>query len=313
LGQYVPAEALIWQDPIPAVNHALIDADDIQGLKATRLNAGLTMPAMVRTAWASAASLQASDRRGGANGARLRLAPQKDWAANNPVELAKVLEKMQAIQADFNASRSSTKPVSRADIIVLGGAAAIEQAAQAAGVAVALPVTPGRADTTQAQTDVQSCALLEPKADAFRNYCNQQESYRSPVDMLMNKADQLNLTIPEMTMLVGGLRVLDANTGGLKHGVCTNTPGQLTNDCWVNWMDMSTKWHKANSDDLDEGMDRNTDQPKYTATSVDLGFGSNFELRAITAVYAFDNAQERFVRDCVKAWVKVMQLDRFDL
>jgi catalase-peroxidase len=310
LGQDVPTEELIWQDPIPAVDYTLIDASNITELKQEILESGLTIPELVRTAWASASSFRASDMRGGANGARIQLAPQKDWAVNNPTELAKVLQKLKVIQANFNNSRSDGKQVSMADLIVLSGAVAIETAAKNAGVTVEVPFTPGRADTTQQQTDVKSFALLKPKADGFRNYFNKQDSYYSPVEMLVDKADQLNMTVPEMTVMVGGMRALDANTGGSKHGVFTSTPGQLTNDFFVNLLDMSTQWRKANTDDLYEGMDYKTGQLKYTATSVDLIFGSNSELRAIAEVYAFNNSKEKFVKDFVKTWVKVMQLDR---
>ena len=313
LGSDVPTEELVWQDPIPAVDHKLISSRDIKGLKKEILASGLTVAELVRTAWASASSFRAGDMRGGANGARVALAPQKDWKANNPTELAKVLAALKDIQNDFNSSAWGNKKVSLADLIVLGGAAAIEKAAQDAGVNTEVPFTPGRADATQAQTDVQSFALLEPKADAFRNYFDSRQSYRSPAEMLVDKADQLNLTVPEMTVLVGGMRSLDANTGGAKHGVFTDRPGTLNNDFFVNLMDMSTQWQKAKIDGLYEGVDRKTGKVKYTATPVDLIFGSNSELRAIAEVYAFDNSQERFVKDFINAWIKVMQLDRFDL
>ena len=309
LGENVPTEAMVWQDPIPAVDHKLIGSGDIKKLKKQILDSGLTVPELVRTAWSSASSFRASDMRGGANGARIMLAPQKDWEANNPQELAKVLKKLKKIQNDFN---SRTK-VSMADLIVLGGAAAIEKAAKEAGMEIEVPFTPGRADATQAQTDVQSFALLEPKADAFRNYFNKKESYRSPAEMLVDKADQLDLTVPEMTALIGGMRALDANTAGAKHGVFTDQPGTLSNDFFVNLLDMSTKWQKAGTDGLYEGVDRKTGNVKFTATPVDLIFGSNSELRAIAEAYAFDNSKERFVEDFVEAWSKVMKLDRFDL
>ena len=313
LGKNVPTEELIWQDPIPAVDYKLISQGDAEDLKEKIHKSGLTIPELVRAAWASASSFRASDMRGGANGARIQLAPQKDWEANNPAELEKVLKELKVIQKDFNDSQAGGKRVSMADLTVLAGAAAIEKAAEDAGVKVAVPFTPGRADATQAQTDVESFALLEPKADAFRNYFNKQESYRSPAEMLVDKAGQLNLTVPEMTVLLGGMRALDANTGGRKHGVFTNKPGTLTNDFFVNLLDMSTKWRKAKTDGLYEGVDSKTGKVKYTATPVDLIFGSNSELRAVAEVYAYDNSKERFVKDFVNAWTKVMQLDRFDL
>ena len=313
LGKNVPTEELIWQDPIPAVDYKLISQGDADDLKEKILKSGLTIPELVRAAWASASSFRASDMRGGANGARIQLAPQKDWEANNPAELEKVLKELKVIQKDFNDSQAGGKRVSMADLTVLAGAAAIEKAAEDAGVKVAVPFTPGRADATQAQTDVESFALLEPKADAFRNYFNKQESYRSPAEMLVDKAGQLNLTVPEMTVLLGGMRALDANTGGRKHGVFTNKPGTLTNDFFVNLLDMSTKWRKAKTDGLYEGVDSKTGKVKYTATPVDLIFGSNSELRAVAEVYAYDNSKERFVKNFVNAWTKVMQLDRFDL
>ena len=313
LGKNVPTEELIWQDPIPAVDYKLISQGDADDLKEKILKSGLTIPELVRAAWASASSFRASDMRGGANGARIQLAPQKDWEANNPAELEKVLKELKVIQKDFNDSQAGGKRVSMADLTVLAGAAAIEKAAEDAGVKVAVPFTPGRADATQAQTDVESFALLEPKADAFRNYFNKQESYRSPAEMLVDKAGQLNLTVPEMTVLLGGMRALDANTGGRKHGVFTNKPGTLTNDFFVNLLDMSNKWRKAKTDGLYEGVDSKTGKVKYTATPVDLIFGSNSELRAVAEVYAYDNSKERFVKNFVNAWTKVMQLDRFDL
>ncbi len=313
LGKNVPTEELIWQDPIPAVDYKLISKGDAEDLKEKILKSGLAVPELVRAAWASASIFRASDMRGGANGARIQLAPQKGWEANNPAELANILENLKVIQKDFNDSHAGSKKVSMADLIVLSGAAAIEKAAKDAGVKVEVPFTPGRADATQAQTDVESFALLEPKADAFRNYFNKEESYRSPAEMMVDKADQLNLTLPEMTVLVGGMRTLDANTGGKKHGVFTNKPGTLTNDFFVNLLDMSTKWRKAKTDGLYEGVDRKTGKVKYTATPVDLIFGSNSELRAVAEVYAYDNSKERFVKDFVNAWTKVMQLDRFDL
>lgn len=313
LGTHLPSEEPLWQDPIPAIDHKLISEGDADELKKKILQSGLTVPELVRTAWASAASFRASDMRGGANGARIQLAPQKDWEVNNPAELANVLKKLEAIQKDFNESASEGKKLSMADLIVLAGGAAIEKAVEDAGVDVDVPFAPGRADATQAQTDIASMAVLEPKADAFRNYFNKEESYRAPIEMLVDKAGQLDLTVPEMTVLVGGMRALDANTGGKNHGVFTDKPGTLTNDFFVNLLDMSTRWRKGQTDDLYEGVDRKTGKVKYTATPVDLIFGSNAELRAVAEVYAFDNSKERFVRDFVKAWTKVMELDRFDL
>lgn len=311
LGNEVPGEELIWQDPLPTVDYKLVDAGDIKALKKDILDSGLTVPELVRTAWASASSYRASDMRGGANGARIALAPQKDWAVNNPAELARVLAKLAAIQDDFNGSSDSK--VSMADLIVLGGAAAIEKAAKAGGTNVEVPFTPGRADASQAQTDVASFALLEPRADAFRNYFDVEQSYRSPTEMLVDKADLLNLSVPEMTVLIGGMRSLDANVNGANHGVLTDKPGTLTNDFFVNLLDMSTRWQKAEEVGVYEGVDRESGKVEYTATSVDLIFGSNSELRAIAEVYAYNNSQERFVNDFVAAWTKVMQQDRFDL
>ncbi|GAA6152570.1 catalase/peroxidase HPI [Pseudoteredinibacter isoporae] len=313
LGDNVPAETLIWQDPVPTVKHSLIDASDIKRLKNNILNSGVSASELVRTAWASAASFRASDKRGGANGARIALAPQKNWAVNNPKELAKVLEKLKKVQSQFNQHASKGKQVSLADVIVLGGAAGIEKAAKAGGVPVSVPFSPGRGDTTQAQTDVRSFALLEPKADAFRNYFNAQSSYRSPAEMLVDRAEQLNLSVPEMTALIGGLRVLNANTGGSQHGVFTDKPGTLSNDFFVNLLDMSTQWKKSKTDGLYDGFDRKSGKKKYSATTVDLIFGSNSELRAIAEVYAYDNSKQKFADDFAKAWSKVMQLDRFDL
>ena len=311
LGSEVPDEELIWQDPLPTVDYKLVDAGNIKALKKDILDSGLTVPELVRTAWGSASSYRASDMRGGANGARIALAPQKDWAVNNPAELARVLAKLADIQKDFNGSSGSK--VSMADLIVLGGAAAIEKAAKAGGINVQVPFTPGRADASQAQTDVASFALLEPRADAFRNYFDVEQSYRSPTEMLVDKADLLNLSVPEMTVLLGGMRSLDANVRGASHGVLTDKPGTLTNDFFVNLLDMSTRWQKAEEAGIYEGVDRASGKVEYTATSVDLIFGSNSELRAIAEVYAYNNSQQRFVNDFVAAWTKVMQLDRFDL
>ncbi len=313
LGEGVPSEDLIWQDPIPAVNYKLINSKQVDKLKKEILSSGLSVQELVTTAWGSAASFRASDMRGGANGARIALAPQKDWPVNNPEQLSKVLSTLISIQDDFNQSAKRGTRVSLADLIVLGGAAAIEKAAMDAGVKVQVPFVPGRNDATQAHTDTQSFSLLEPKADAFRNYFDTAENYQSPAEMLVDKADQLNLSVPEMTVLLGGMRALDANAGGSKHGVFTDKPGTLSNDFFVNLLDMSTVWRKSQTAGLYEGLDRKTGKTKYTATTVDLIFGSNTELRAIAEVYAFNNAQERFVQDFIKAWVKVMQLDRFEL
>ena len=312
LGSTAPADELIWQDPIPAFEHKLVSDRQIKSLKKDILDSGLTVPELVRTAWASAASFRAGDMRGGANGARVALAPQKDWAANNPEELKRVLAELRKIQRDFNESPGSSK-ISLADMIVLGGAAAIEKAAKDAGVSAEVPFVPGRGDATQAQTDVASFSLLEPKADGFRNYFNAAQSYRSPTEMLVDRADQLALTVPEMTVLVGGLRSLDANTGGSRHGVFTDKPGTLNNDFFVELMDMSTSWQKSGTEGLYQGVDRKTGKVRFTATPVDLVFGSNSELRAVAEAYAYDNAQQRFVNDFIAAWTKVMHLDRFDL
>jgi len=291
----------------------LVDARDIAGLKAEILASGLTVPELVRTAWASASSFRGTDMRGGANGARIRLAPQKDWAVNNPAELAKVLKRLEGIQTKFNRAQSGGKRVSLADLIVLGGAAAIEQAAKQAGHEVTVPFTPGRTDASQEQTDVESFAVLEPSADGFRNYFGK-GNHRSPAEMLVDKANLLNLSVPEMTVLVGGLRALNANTGGSEHGVFTDRPGALSNDFFVNLLGMSTKWTKSpTSEGVYEGRDRATGKLKWTATPVDLVFGSHAELRAIAEVYAEDGGSEKFLRDFVDAWIKVMTLDRFDL
>lgn len=313
LGAEVPKEELIWQDPIPAVDYKQIEAKDVQKLKQQILDSGLTVPELVRVAWASAATYRDSDMRGGANGARIALEPQKNWDVNNPEELAKVLAELKKIQEDFNGSLFGKKKVSLADLIVLGGAAAIEKAAKDAGYDITVPFQPGRADATQDQTDVESFALLEPKADGFRNYFDAEESYMSPAESLVDKADQLDLTVPEMTVLVGGMRALNANTDGAKHGVFTDKPGTLTNDFFVNLLDMSTKWQKTDVEGVYEGLDRKSGDVKYTATPVDLIFGSNSELRAVAEVYAQNDAKEKFVNDFVKAWTKVMTLDRFDL
>jgi len=311
VGADVPNEELIWQDPIPNVEYTLISDSQVAELKQTILESGLTVPELVRTAWASAASFRSSDMRGGANGARLSLAPQKDWVVNKPQELAKVLQVLKGIQQDWKGSFFSRSKVSLADLIVLGGAAAIEKAAKDAGVTAQVAFTPGRADASQAQTDVKSFAVLEPTADGFRNYYDA-SSYRAPVEMLVDKASLLNLSAPEMTVLVGGLRVLDTNSDGSKHGVFTTKPATLSNDFFVNLLDMTTTWEKStNVNGLYEGRDRKTGDLKWTATSVDLIFGSNSELRAVAEVYAFDNSHEKFVHDFINAWTKVMNLDRF--
>ena len=310
VGSEVPEDTMLWQDPIPAVDHPLIDSKDITKLKSDILESGLTTSELVRTAWASAATFRGTDMRGGANGSRIRLAPQNKWDVNNPTELDKVLKRLEKIQKDFNGSQSGSKKVSLADLIVLGGAAAIEQAAKNAGQDVEVPFKPGRTDATQAQTDVDSFAVLEPTADGFRNYFGKGHS-RSPADMLVDRASLLTLTVPEMTVLVGGMRALDANTGKSKHGVFTDRPGTLSNDFFVNLLDMSTKWSKAKTDGIYEGSDRKTGKLKWTATPVDLVFGSNSELRAIAEVYAANDAKEKFINDFVDAWHKVMTLDRF--
>jgi len=314
VGDEVPAEALIWQDPIPEVDAPLVGDRDIAKLKAEILDSGLTVPELVRTAWAAAASFRGTDMRGGANGARLRLAPQKDWPVNDPEEVAKVLATLEEIQSNFDGGLfGRNKQVSLADLIVLGGAAAIEKAALDAGYEVEVPFTPGRGDATAAQTDVESFAVLEPKADGFRNYYGK-GSHQSPTESLVDRADLLTLTVPEMTVLVGGMRALDANTDGVKHGVLTNRPGTLSNDFFVNLLDMSTKWEKSSETaGLYEGRDRATGELKWTATSVDLVFGSQSELRAVVEVYAADDGREKFVQDFIEAWTKVMNLDRFDV
>jgi catalase-peroxidase len=314
LGNEVPKEDLIWQDPIPAANHKqLIGAGEIATLKSNILGSGLTIPELVRTAWASAASFRGTDWRGGANGARIRLAPEKDWAVNDPAELAKVLERLEVIQKDFNRAHKNGKQVSLADLIVLGGSAAVEQAAKTAGYSVKVPFTPGRTDATQAQTDPASFGVLEPKADAFRNYYGD-GNYLSPTQMLVDRATMLKLTVPEMTVLVGGMRVLDANEGQSKNGVLTNKPGTLSNDFFVNLLDMSTKWQKsAKSEGIYEGLDRQSGNLKWTATPVDLIFGSHSELRAVAEVYASQDGKQKFVHDFVNAWNKVMMLDRYDV
>lgn len=313
LGPEVPKEELIWQDPVPAVKHKLIDANDIESLKGKILASGLTISQLVSTAWASASTFRGSDKRGGANGARVRLAPQKDWAVNNPAQLAKVLKTLEGIQQEFNKAQTGGKQVSLADLIVLGGCAAVEKAAKNAGFDVKVPFSPGRADASQDQTDVESFEPLEPYADGFRNYLKDKYSIHSE-ELLIDRAQLLTLSAPEMTVLIGGLRVLNTNYDGSKHGVFTKNPGSLSTDFFVNLLDMGTVW-KATSDDKEmfEGRDRKTGTVKWTASRVDLIFGSNSELRALAEVYACADSGEKFVHDFVAAWNKVMNLDRFDL
>jgi catalase-peroxidase len=313
LGPLVPKETLSWQDPIPAVNHPLIGEPDIAALKAKILASGLSVSQLVSTAWASASTFRGSDKRGGANGARIRLAPQKDWDVNQPAQLKTVLQKLEAIQKEFNASQSGGKKVSLADLIVLGGGAAIEKAAKDAGQDVKVPFTPGRMDASQEQTDVESFAPLEPTADGFRNYLRGKQ-LMSPEEALVDRAQLLRLTAPEMTVLVGGLRVLGANAGQSKHGVFTKRPETLTNDFFVNLLDMGTQWQPAaGSDGVYEGRDRKTNAVKWTGSRVDLIFGSHSQVRALAEVYACADSKEKFVKDFVAAWTKVMNLDRFDL
>jgi len=313
LGPEVPAEELIWQDPVPAVDHDLIDAADIAALKAQILASGLSVPELVSTAWASASTFRGSDKRGGANGGRIRLAPQKDWEVNQPAQLKTVLQTLEGIQKKFNSAHSGGKKVSLADLIVLGGCAGVEQAAKNAGHDVTVPFTPGRTDASQEQTDVESFAVLEPAADGFRNYQKAKYSVKAE-ELLVDRAQLLTLTAPEMTVLVGGMRVLDANFGQSKHGVFTKRPGTLTNDFFVNLLDMSTAWKAtAQDDDVFEGRDRATGELKWTGTRVDLIFGSNSQLRALAEVYGSEDSREKFLRDFVAVWNKVMNLDRFDL
>jgi catalase-peroxidase len=313
LGPLVPKEPLLWQDPVPAVDHKLIGEQDIAALKAQILKSGLSISQLVTTAWASAASFRGSDKRGGANGARIRLAPQKDWEVNQPAELAKVLRTLEAIQKDFNSSQSGGKRVSLADLIVLGGCAAVEEAAKKAGHEVKVPFSPGRTDASQEQTDVHSFAVMEPIADGFRNYLRSGQPL-SAEELLVDRAQLLTLTAPEMTVLVGGMRALNANFGQSKHGVFTKRPETLTNDFFVNLLDMSTQWQSSNgSGSVYEGRDRATGELKWTGTRVDLIFGSNSQLRAIAEVYACDDAKQVFVKDFAAAWNKVMNLDRYDL
>ena len=313
LGPLVPKETLSWQDPIPAVNHPLIGEQDIAALKSKILASGLPVSQLVSTAWASASTFRGSDKRGGANGARIRLAPQKDWEVNEPAQLAKVLQKLEAIQKEFNASQSGGKKVSLADLIVLGGCAAVEKAAKAAGYDVKVPFSPGRMDASQEQTDVDSFEPLEPMADGFRNYFRASQGL-SAEERLVDRAQLLKLTAPEMTVLVGGLRVLGANVGKSTHGVFTKRPETLTNDFFLSLLDMSTQWQPGNgSEGVYEGRDRKTNEVKWTGTRVDLIFGSNSQLRALAEVYACADSKEKFVKDFVAAWTKVMNHDRFDL
>jgi catalase-peroxidase len=313
LGANIPKEALLWQDPVPAVDYKLVDESDIGGLKAKILASGLSVSELVQSAWASAASFRGTDKRGGANGARIRLAPEKDWAVNDPTELTKVLKALEGVRSEFNTGRSDGKKVSLADLIVLGGNAAVEAAAKRAGYVVKVPFSPGRTDASQEQTDVKSFAVLEPTADGFRNYFSASNE-RSPAELLVERASMLTLTVPEMTVLVGGMRALDANVGDSRLGVFTDRPGTLSNDFFVNLLDMSTEWTKsASAKSIYEGRDRKTSQVKWTATPVDLIFGSDSELRAVAEVYASDDAKEKFVQDFVNTWTKVMNLDRYDL
>ena len=313
LGPLVPKEALIWQDPIPAANHPLIADSDIAGLKIKILECGLSVSALVSTAWASASTFRGSDKRGGANGARIRLSPQKDWEVNQPPELKSVLQKLEVIQKDFNASAYGGKTVSLADLIVLGGCVAVEKAAKDAGIDVKVPFTPGRMDASQDETDVDSFAPLEPVADGFRNYLRRGPQLMAPEEALVDRAQLLKLSAPEMTVLIGGLRVLGANAGQSKHGVFTKKPGTLSNDFFSNLLDMRTEWQPAGSEGVYEGRDRRSKEVRWTGTRVDLIFGSHSQLRAIAEVYASADAKPKFAQDFVAAWSKVMNLDRFDL
>ena len=312
LGPLVPKEQLVWQDPVPALDHKLIGEQDIAALKAKILASGLSISQLVTTAWASSSSFRGSDKRGGANGARIRLTPQKDWEVNQPAELAKVLKKLEAIQKEFNSSKSSKKKVSLADLIVLGGCAAVEEAAKRAGHKVKIPFSPGRTDASQKQTDVHSFAVMEPVADGFRNYLRNGHQVQAE-ELLVDRAQLLTLTAPEMTVLIGGMRALNANFGQAKHGVFTKRPETLTNDFFVNLLDMNTKWQASSTEGVYEGRDRATDKIKWTGTRVDLLFGSNSQLRAIAEVYACNDSKEAFVKDFAAAWNKVMNLDRYDL
>ena len=313
LGPEVPKEELIWQDPIPAVDYTLVDAADVAALKARVLVSGLSVSELVGTAWASASTFRISDKRGGANGARIRLAPMKDWEVNQPAQLAKVLKVLEDIQSDFNQSASGGKKISLADLIVLAGGTGVEQAAKAAGVNITVPFTAGRNDARQDQTDVDSFAALEPRLDGFRNYIGRQ--YSAPAEvMLLDRAQLLNLSAPELTVLIGGLRTININVGGVRHGVFTTTPGVLNNDFFVNLLDMATQWKPSAADaNVYEGRDRKSGEVKWTGTRVDLVFGSNSILRSVAEVYAESDAKEKFVQDFVAAWVKVMNGDRYDL
>ncbi len=312
LGPLVPKQVQLWQDALPAVDHKLIGSIETEALKAKILKSGLSISQLVTTAWASAASFRGSDKRGGANGARIRLAPQKDWAINQPAELAKVLKKLEAVQKDFNKSLKGGKKVSFADVIVLGGCAAVEEATKKAGHKVKVPFSPGRTEASQKQTDVHSFAIMEHTGDGFRNYLRDGGSL-STEELLIDRAQFLTLTAPEMTALIGGLRVLKANHGNSKHGVFTDRPETLTNDFFVNLLDMSTKWQKSSADGVFDGIDRKTGELKWTGTRVDLVFGSNSQLRALAEVYASDDSKEAFVKEFVAGWNKVMNLDRYDL
>ncbi len=313
LGPEVPEEELIWQDPVPAVDHELIDEQDVAALKGKVLASGLSVSQLVSTAWASASTFRGSDKRGGANGARIRLAPQRDWEVNQPAQLQTVLQTLEGIQEEFNGAQSGGKMVSLADLIVLGGCAGVEQAARNAGHDVTVPFTPGRTDASQEQTDIVSSGVLEPAADGFRNYLK--AKYTVPAEgLLVDRAQLLTLTAPEMTVLVGGMRVLRGNFGQSQHGVFTKRPETLTNDFFVNLLDMGTTWKAASRDaDVFEGRDRATGELEWTGTRVDLVFGSNSQLRAVAEVYGCEDSQEKFVQDFVAAWSKVMNLDRFDL
>lgn len=314
LGPLVPKEVMIWQDPIPAVDHELVDDNDIADLKAKILASGCTVAQLVSTAWASASTFRGSDKRGGANGARIRLAPQKDWEVNQPIQLKAVLAKLEEIQAEFNDAQTGGKKVSLADLIVLGGSAAVEKAARDAGIDLKVPFTPGRMDASLDQTDVESFAPLEPRADGFRNYISDRHQFMAPEEALVDRAQLLNLTGPEMTVLVGGLRVLGANAADSRHGVFTTRPGKLTNDFFVNLLTMDTEWQPvAGQDGVYESRDRKTGTLKWTGTRVDLIFGSHSQLRAFAEVYACADSGEKFANDFAAAWAKVMNADRFDL
>jgi catalase-peroxidase len=314
LGKLVPREELVWQDPVPAVDHPLVDEHDIADLKARVLASGLTISQLVSTAWASASTFRGGDKRGGGNGARIRLAPQKEWAVNQPAALSRILAKLEAVRKEFNAAQADGKKISLADMIVLAGGAAIEAAARKAGEDVIVPFSPGRTDASQEQTDVDSFAALEPSADGFRNYLRSGLPGEAGADLLIDKAQLLTLSAPEMTVLIGGLRVLGANAGNVAHGVFTHRPEMLTNDFFVNLLDMRTTWQRSAEDTgVLEGRDRKSGELRWTGTVVDLVFGSNSQLRALAEVHASSDAQSTFVRDFVAAWAKVMNLDRYDL